>query len=445
MKNAYQVLNVSPSGSMAMVHSRYEEWRHACNTDNEPEFFEELTKAYNLINTPEKREQYNKELNLAKVEEVKPVVAPAPVSSNINDNSVVATSSYIVHFPSNIVEEEKFPKPHFALISRPLEEGKALKVVLIGDSKKIGPVWRSLDAPTKIGIDLCTLTDESTNVKYKIWDMAGQERFRTISSKYYSDANIILFYSSSYSVNRIQEVMEVLGANATLCEINYSRSSEEVVFKVKDQPTKDDLFKHLNNDLTLDHREIKLMQILRKANTQLQELPAVTPGMEETQAANPVSSPLEKKGFFASLFFRDKKPAAPAIASSVSSSSTSTDKVPMPKYSDVYAEKVAEHTKSAATNSSVIEPHPPETLYPNFAVDEPHPPSYSPPCYANVVTTDVTPLAPTVVFFAPTAAVPVSNVSNSMPIAPVHEPVDLEALPDAPDADPSMRIGQLDK
>jgi len=102
------------------------------------------------------------------------------------------------------------------------------KIVIIGDSGvgKSCMLLRFADNEftdsyiSTIGVDfkIKTLNVEGTNVKLQIWDTAGQDRFRTITSSYYRHANgIIIAYdiTDTQSFENVQKWLEEITRYAT--------------------------------------------------------------------------------------------------------------------------------------------------------------------------------------------------------------------------------------
>ena len=80
---------------------------------------------------------------------------------------------------------------------------RSIKVLLVGDSSvgKTSIMLRYLDdffvenfLPT-VGIDFKTkvVGYNGINVKVNLWDTAGQEKFRTLTTGYYKGANAVIF------------------------------------------------------------------------------------------------------------------------------------------------------------------------------------------------------------------------------------------------------------
>lgn len=102
------------------------------------------------------------------------------------------------------------------------------KIVIIGDSGvgKSCMLLRFADNEftdsyiSTIGVDfkIKTLNVEGTNIKLQIWDTAGQDRFRTITSSYYRHANgIIIAYdiTDTQSFENVQKWLEEITRYAT--------------------------------------------------------------------------------------------------------------------------------------------------------------------------------------------------------------------------------------
>ena len=102
------------------------------------------------------------------------------------------------------------------------------KIVIIGDSGvgKSCMLLRFADNEftdsyiSTIGVDfkIKTLNVEGTNVKLQIWDTAGQDRFRTITSSYYRHAQgIIIAYdiTDRQSFSNVQKWLEEITRYAT--------------------------------------------------------------------------------------------------------------------------------------------------------------------------------------------------------------------------------------
>ena len=87
------------------------------------------------------------------------------------------------------------------------DDVKAFKIIIVGDNTvgKTSLLFRYTEnafeeQPSTIGLDYKEKTVEHDDIKYKlvIWDTAGQEVFRTITSSYYRDAQgIIVMYDQN--------------------------------------------------------------------------------------------------------------------------------------------------------------------------------------------------------------------------------------------------------
>jgi len=219
----YQVLGIEKNAAETEIKKAYHKaamkWHPDRNLGNEEEAnvkMKEIGEAYEVLSDPSKRRAYD--TTIGSFSYSRPTYAQPNTTFYRNKKPSKSTG---LSNDFAVDDDDSIKLPSAAIFTDKPMQDKRLNVILLGSIKAeksvfVSNLFDKFDFISTIGVDF-KVFKPNDNLSFLIYDLAGTERFRTITSSYFRTASIILIFDDHHQ--HLEQCKKNLGHVIDACSV----------------------------------------------------------------------------------------------------------------------------------------------------------------------------------------------------------------------------------